>query len=332
MIILPKDSNGCPYLLLAPMEGVGDIPFRKAIASIGGFDEAIKNFLRVPRNGHIKSLAKMYDSNEISPLPITPQLMGSDLNLMGAMAKELEKKGALRIDLNCGCPSNLVTRHGAGSSLLKNPQILYQVARSMVSSVSIPVTIKMRSGYADTSLFKENLLAAQESGIQYITLHPRTKVDGYKSDAKWELIAKAKSLLKIPIIGNGDILNPDDAIRMLKMTNCDALMIGRGSIINPFLFHQIRAYFSKSTYVAKWRDFSNYLKIYQSMMPSMMSEKVKINKMKQLFDYLFKSHEKLLAHRKKILRATPSNIENYLKIAMPYLQENFECIFKNQNI
>jgi tRNA-dihydrouridine synthase C len=100
MAILPKDSSGCPYLLLSPMEGVGDRSFRKAIASIGGFDEAVKDFLRVPSNAHIKSLSKAYDPCEIAPFPLIPQIMGSDLNLMGAMAKELEKKGALRIDLN----------------------------------------------------------------------------------------------------------------------------------------------------------------------------------------------------------------------------------------
>ncbi len=322
MAILPKDSNGCPYLILSPMEGVGDRSFRRAIASIGGFDEAVKDFLRVPRNAHVKSLSKVYDPHEIAPFPLTPQIMGSDLALMGAMAKELEKKGALRIDLNCGCPSNIVTGRGAGACLLKDPNILYQVARSLIDSVSIPVTIKMRSGYADTSLFKENLLAAQESGAQYITLHPRTKMDGYESNAKWELIAEAKSLLRIPVIGNGDILSSADAIKMLKMTGCDALMIGRGSLINPFIFHQIRAFFSKKPYLIKWEDLSNYLHIYLSQIPS-VSKKTRINKLKQLLSFLFKGNKNLLVHRKKILSTITSNEEDLLKIALPYLQENF---------
>lgn len=244
MSILPKDSNGCPFLLLAPMEGVGDRCFRKAIASIGGFDEAVRDFLRVPRNAHIKSLAREYDADELKPIPLAAQLMGSDPELMGAMAQEIEQRKAPRIDLNCGCPSNTVTGRGAGSSLLKDPDFLYQNAKAIVKSVSIPVTIKMRSGYEDISLFKENLCAAQESGAHYITLHPRTKVDGYSPPARWDLIAEAKSILKIPLVGNGDILNVEHALKMLQTTGCDALMIGRGSVINPFIFHQIRAHFS----------------------------------------------------------------------------------------
>src|SRR5271154_1233865 len=106
----------------------------------------------------------------------------------------------------------------------------------------------MRSGFEDISLFQENLLAAQESGVRYITLHPRTKVDGYGPPARWDLIAEAKSLLKIPLVGNGDILTVADALDMLRTTKCDALMIGRGSIMNPFLFHQIRTHFSKAPY------------------------------------------------------------------------------------
>src|SRR5262249_19647362 len=151
---------GCPYLLLAPMEGVGDRCFRKAMASVGGFHEGVTDFLRVPANAHVQSLAKVYQADEMAPIPLAVQLMGSDSELMAAMAVEVEKRGAPRIDLNCGCPSNTVTGRGAGSSLLKDPDLLYQIAKVMVKAVSVPVTIKMRSGYEDTSRFKENLLAA----------------------------------------------------------------------------------------------------------------------------------------------------------------------------
>ena len=203
MDLLPKDPHGCPFLILAPMEGVGDRCFRRAMATVGGFDEAVTDFLRVPCNAHVQSLARVYEPEETKPIPLAVQLMGSDIELMAAMAREVEKRGAPRIDLNCGCPSNTVTGRGAGSSLLRDPDLLNQVAAAMVKAVSIPVTIKMRSGYDDTSQFKENLLAAQESGVSYITLHPRTKVDGYGPPAKWDLIAEAKSILRIPLVGNG---------------------------------------------------------------------------------------------------------------------------------
>jgi tRNA-dihydrouridine synthase C len=250
--------------------------------------------------------------------------MGSDSGLMAAMAKEVEKRGAPRIDLNCGCPSNTVTGRGAGSSLLKDPSLLHSVAKSMVDAVSVPVTIKMRSGYEDTSLFKENLLAAQESGAKYITLHPRTKVEGYGPAARWELIAEAKSILKIPVVGNGDILTVEDAVRMLKMTSCDALMIGRGSVINPFIFHQIRSHFAKSSFESPWEKIKQYLDVYLAEIPIESSEKLKINKMKQLMGFLFKGNAALLERRQQMLTTTYTDLHSFLNFAIPLLKEGWE--------
>lgn len=323
MTIIPKDSNGCPFLLLAPMEGVGDRCFRKAMASVGGFDEAVTEFLRVPTNAHVKSLARQYQANETTPIPLAAQLMGSDPHLMAAMAYEVELRSAPRIDLNCGCPSNTVTGRGAGSSLLKDPDLLNKIATAMVKAVSVPVTLKMRSGYEDTSLFKENLLAAQESGVRYITLHPRTKVDGYGPPAKWELIAEAKSILKIPLVGNGDILNVEDALNMLKMTGCDALMIGRGSVINPFIFHQIRAHFSGKPYKKDWEDLIRYFDVYLENIAPEMPMRTKINKMKQLMSFLFKGNEDLLNKRQQILTSTNPDLETFLHFAIPLLKEGW---------
>lgn len=321
--MLPKDPNGCPYLILAPMEGLGDHCFRKAMASVGGFDEAVTEFLRVPANAHIPSLAKKYRANETAPIPIACQLMGSDPELLAAMAQEIERKGAPRIDLNCGCPSNTATGKGAGSSLLKDPNYLLEVAKSIVEAVSIPVTLKMRSGFSDTSLFKENVLAAQESGVRFITLHPRTKVDGYGPPAKWELIAEAKSILKIPLVGNGDILNVDDALRMLKQTGCDALMIGRGSVVNPFIFHQIRAHFAKKTFNPEWSDLINYLNVYLEEIPPGMHEKLRMGKMKQLMSFLFRGNDRLKERRQEILTSKIPDPNEFLSYALPILKESW---------
>lgn len=323
MSLLPKDLNGCPFLVLAPMEGVGDRCFRKAMAAVGGFDEAVRDFLRVPKNAHVKSLAEVYDAQELDPIPLVAQIMGSDPELMGAMAQEMEKRGAKRVDVNCGCPSNTVTGRGAGSSLLKEPNFLYEVVKAVTKSVSIPVTIKMRSGYEDTSLFKENLFAAQESGVRYITLHPRTKADGYGPPAKWELIAEAKALLKIPVVGNGDILNVQDALEMLRLTGCDALMIGRGSIINPFIFHEIRAHFSKKPYVPAWQDLMRYFEVYMDEVPPDMSIKVRVNKLKQLMSFLFKANPLLLAHRQAVLTAQHAAPASFLEFALPLLRSGW---------
>ncbi|MBS0605144.1 MAG: tRNA-dihydrouridine synthase family protein [Verrucomicrobia bacterium] len=324
MALLPKDPHGCPFLILAPMEGVGDRCFRRAMASVGGFDEAVTDFLRVPTNAHVQSLARVYEAEETAPIPLAAQLMGSDIELMAAMAREVEKRGAPRIDLNCGCPSNTVTGRGAGSSLLKDPDLLNQVAAAMVKAVCVPVTIKMRSGYDDTSRFRENLLAAQESGASYITLHPRTKADGYGPPARWDLIAEAKSFLKIPLVGNGDILSVEDALRMLKTTGCDALMIGRGSVINPFIFHQIRAHFAKTSYQPKWEDLLRYLQVYIAEIPAESSERLKINKMKQLMGFLFKGNPLLVERRQTMLTTTYTDFKSFMDFALPLLKEGWE--------
>lgn len=321
MNLLPKDSNGCPFLILAPMEGVGDRTFRKAMSVVGGYDEGVTEFISVPCNAHVASLAKVYLAGETAPIPLAAQLMGADPELMALMSQEIAKRGAKRIDLNCGCPSKTVTGRGAGSSLLKEPSHLFQVARAMVQAVDVPVTLKMRSGFADTSLFKENLLAAQESGVRYITLHPRTKVDGYGPPAKWEMIALAKSILTIPVVGNGDILNVDDALRMLKMTHCDALMVGRGAVINPFIFHQIRAYFAGVSFERKWEDIKKYLETYLSQIPLEMPVKVKINKLKQMMSFIFRGSAKLLEKRSEVLTAKNSDPDSFLHYTLPLLQE-----------
>ena len=320
MCSLPSDPSGCPYLQLAPMEGIGDICFRKAIGSIAGFDEAVRDFLRVPSNAHVKSLAKGYHCDELAPIPLAAQIMGSDPELMAEMAQELARLGAPRIDINCGCPSNTVTGRGAGSSLLKSPDFLLEIAQAVVQSVSIPVTLKMRSGYEDTSLFKENILAAQESGVRYITLHPRTKIDGYGPPAKWEFIALAKSLLKIPVVGNGDIITVQNALDMLRTTNCDALMIGRGSVMNPFIFHQIRAHFSGKTYQPRWEELMRYLHMYVNSIPLTGRPKLRVSKLKQLLGLFFKGSPELLAKRQDLLTSSLPTPEALLDYAIPILQ------------
>lgn len=317
MTFLPKNEHGAPYLLLAPMEGVGDRAFRRAMAAVGGFDEACTEFMRVPTNAHVVSLAKRYVATETHPIPQAAQIMGSDPELMADMAREVVKRGAPRVDLNCGCPSNTVTGKGSGSSLLKEPEHLYRVAKAMVDAVDVPVTAKLRSGFEDTNLFKENLLAAQASGIKFLTLHPRTKVDGYGPPARWDLIAEAKQLLTIPVVGNGDILTVQDAVNMLNQTKCDALMIGRGSVTNPFIFHEIKAHFSGIPFQSAWEKVLLFIHVFvQDISPEML-ERGKLNKIKQLFGFLFKGNAQLLETRKAILTSRIHSVDLFLEFALP---------------
>ena len=327
MTLLPQNQHGCPYLFLAPMEGVGDQTFRVAMTHIGGFDQAVRDFLRVPKNAHVVSLARQYRFDELGSIPLKAQIMGSDPELMAEMAKELERLKAPSVDLNCGCPSNTVNGRGAGSSLLKDPTHLHVVAKSIVNAVSIPVSVKIRSGYLDTSLYKEILHAVQESGANYITIHPRTKLEGYTPPANWDLIAQAKSLLNIPVVGNGDILTIDDALRMLKRTNCDALMIGRGSIINPFTFQEIKAHYSQEPFISKVEDLERYLTVYQNQFHEQMTQRNKVNKLKQLLGFLFKGNDKLLELRNSILTSKYQEPNDLINFSLGLLINNWN--FRN---
>jgi tRNA-dihydrouridine synthase C len=321
--LLKKNNFGCSYLLLAPMEGLGDRTFRKAMAFIGGFDEACTEFLRVPTNAHVPSLAKKYQPHATHPIPEAVQLMGSNPELMADMARAVVQRGAPRVDLNCGCPSNTVTGRGAGSSLLKEPGHLYKVAKAMVDAVSVPVTAKLRIGYEDTSLFKENILAAQESGIQFLTLHPRTKADGYGPPARWEFIAEAKQLLRIPVVGNGDILTLHDALKMLKTTGCDALMIGRGSVINPFIFLEIKAHFAGQPFVSSADRLKQFLAVFLKELPSEMPLRTKINKLKQVAGFLFRANHWLQERRQAMLTGSYPDPESFLQAIVPILKEGW---------
>ncbi len=302
-------------LFLAPMEGLGDRPFRAAMATTGGFDEACTEFLRVPKNAHCPSLAKRYQADELGLIPLAAQVMGFDLDLVPKMCIELEKRGAPRIDLNCGCPSNTVTGRGAGSSLLQNPDHLNQLVRAMVDSVSVPVSVKLRSGYQDTTLFDENIKAAEEAGACFLTLHPRTKVEGYKPPAHWNLITRAKELVDIPIIGNGDILTVADAARMLQETGCDGLMIGRGAARNPWIFQEIRGQDRCSFSV-----IDHYLRTYFAQMEG-WRERTQVNKLKQMINYLFQTNEELSAARPTLLRSAPSHPHAFLEMILEALRQ-----------
>ena len=284
-----------PKLYLAPMEGLGNFPFRNAIAHIGGFDEATKEFISTPKGAHTKSLARKFSPLDTFPIPQAAQIMGSCPSTLASMTEELNALNAPRIELNVGCPSNTVTGNGSGSSLLKDPEHLHTILKAMVSASNVPISAKLRTGYLDTSLFKENLLAAQSAGVAHLTLHARTKVQGYSGLACLDMIKQAKEILSIPLIGNGDIKNRADAEKMLAYTGCDGLMIGRGAVINPWVFHEI-----KGSKVENRSDTLAYLERFYANIQANPNRN-QIGQMKALFSFLFQKNELLLAQRKVML-------------------------------
>lgn len=248
-----------PRLFMAPMEGLNDRPWRRAYYRIiGGMDEMCTEFIRMPNNGHAKSLAKAYDSIGID-IPVAAQIMGELPQPCLDLALEIENRKAPRIDLNCGCPSNKVVGNGAGSSLLKTPNQIYDILCALTKNCKIPISVKMRAGYSDISLFEENIKAAESAGVSMITLHPRTREQGYSGKANWSLIKRAKEITHVPIVASGDVTTAQEALTLYQTTGCDGIMIGRGCFIDPWLFWSIRALFDSSTFDMKIEEESTQL-------------------------------------------------------------------------
>jgi len=176
--------------------------------------------------------------------PLGGQLIGCDPDVMAAAAEKMEAQGYDLLDLNLGCPVRKVTSQGAGSALLKDPKKTEEVFKRVVKAVKkIPVTVKMRKGYDDESGQEAVEIAkiAEGSGLSAVTVHGRTRAQGYTGVADWEAIGKVKRAVKIPVIGNGDVISAADARRMREVSGCDGVMIGRGGLGNPWLFRQIHA-------------------------------------------------------------------------------------------
>lgn len=190
--------------------------------------------------GAVKTFRKMKIHPSERPLGI--QIFGGEPDVMAETARIAEEMGADLIDINMGCWVPKVCKTGSGAALLKDPVVAEKIVRSVVDAVKVPVTVKVRAGW-DFSLFAAPDLAKrfQDCGIKMLTLHARFAKQGFEGDADWQLISQLREAVKIPLIGNGDVKTPDDAVRMLRETGCDGVMVGRAAISNPWLLGRIRA-------------------------------------------------------------------------------------------
>jgi len=220
----------------APMAGITDKAYRIMAASFGcglNFSEMISDQALI--HGHQKTRAMMNLDHESIPTVI--QIFGSQPNNMARAAAIAEEQGAVIIDINMGCPTPKIVKNGEGAALMRDLPRARQIIRAVVRAVSVPVTVKMRKGWDDSGLtFLELCRIAEDEGVQAITLHPRTREQFFSGRADWQAIRLAKEAVRIPVIGNGDIFKAEDAGEMIRQTGCDAVMIGRGALGNPFLF------------------------------------------------------------------------------------------------
>ena len=281
-----------PATVLAPMAGVTDTVFRRFIRGLGGCGLIMTEFTsshgvrasqgaRKPTKTLTRYLAFQPDEH-----PISAQLFGAEPAVMADAARVCQDLGFDILDINFGCPVNKVVKCNGGSGLLRDLPLVERLLREVRKAITIPFTMKCRAGWNDSELVAVHMAKlAEDCGLDAIALHPRTREQGYSGRADWSRIAEVKAAVKIPVIGNGDINTPEDAIRMVDETNCDAVMIGRAASSNPWIFRQIEQYLATGSYdQPAQRDRYEMMRTYYEMLIQ-RDEFDQVGKMKQFATY-----------------------------------------------
>ena len=229
-------------VILAPMAGVTDLPFRVLCREQGAGcvgTEMVSAKAILYNNKNTESLLEIHPDEQ----PVSLQFFGSDPKIMSEMAKRVEERPFDIMDINMGCPVPKVVRNGEGSALMKNPKLVYEIVSAMVKAIDKPVTVKIRKGFDDSCINAVEIAKIiEEAGAAAVSVHGRTREQYYSGQADWDIIRQVKEAVSIPVIGNGDVTSPQKAEELVKQTGCDGIMIARGAQGNPWIFSEMITY------------------------------------------------------------------------------------------
>lgn len=282
-------------ILLAPMEGLLDFVLRDILTRVGGIDRCVSEFIRItdqllPERVFTRIVPELLNGGRtFAGVPVRAQLLGSDPICMADNAARLASLGPAGIDLNFGCPANVVNRHGGGAALLKEPETIYAIVAAVRRSVPahMPVSAKMRLGYLDDSRAVECALAISDGGADELVVHARTKAQAYRPPAYWERIADIRAAVAIPVVANGEIWTVADARRCRKLSGCDMLMIGRGAVVNPGLGLAIKADMNQtSSNAVTWVQMLPLVLDFWQIVTTRLDNKAQAGRLKQWLNFL----------------------------------------------
>jgi tRNA-dihydrouridine synthase C len=293
--VVKKLQNG--RLGLAPMEGIIDAVTRDLLTRSAGFDWAVTEFVRVvdarlPPRVFLRHCPELAGPSPCTPsgVPVHLQLLGSDPAALAANARQAQKLGAISLDLNFGCPTKLVNRHDGGASLLRNPHRLYAAVTAVHSAVgdTLPVTAKIRLGFADRRLALDCARAAEDGGAQQLVVHGRTRNEGYRPPAHWEWIGRIRRHLSIPVVANGDIWTLEDYWKARTLSGCRDVMLGRGALADPWLAQRIRHWQTTGERLpaTTWAERARFLSAFAAAQRSTFSDKIVISLIKQWMSHM----------------------------------------------
>jgi len=310
-----------PNVYLAPMEGVTDPSFRRLCKRLAGgrMGMLVSEFVSI--EGLTRFNPRTEDKAKFFPeeLPFTVQIFGAEPERMAWAAQRVEESGASAVEINCGCPVPKVVKKGGGSGLLKDLPLLAELCTAVRKSVSIPCSIKVRVGWSDenVTLF-ETVKIAEDTGMGLIVVHGRTRAQGYKGWANWDLIGEAKSRARIPVVGNGDVATWQGAVDRLKRYGVDGVIAGRGAMHNPWLFSQIAdLYEGREPRVPTPSEHMDVFRLYHELLREEMEHEGRIlGKLKQFAARCMKSLRGVSAARVEMLRS--ESVSQYLEVAEGY--------------